>query len=56
MALFFTLGNNPRGAVDKTKKLIPNSIVVGELVLVKPSSNKDETKKKIYEWCATLKS
>jgi len=56
VALFFTLENNPRGAVEKTKKLIPNSIIVGELVLVKPSSNKDETKKKIYEWCVTLKS
>ena len=56
VALFFTLDNNPRGAVEKTKKLIPGSIIVGELVLVKPLSNKDETKKKIYEWCATLKN
>jgi flavodoxin len=56
LALFFTLDNNIRGAVEKTKKLIANPVIVGELVLVKPSSNKDETKKKIYEWCATLKS
>ena len=55
VALFFTLENNPRGAVEKTKKLLPNSAIVGDLVLVKPLSNKDETKKKIIEWCATLK-
>lgn len=56
VALFFTLDNSPRGVVEKTKKLIPNSQIVGELVLVKPSSDKDETKKKIYDWCATFKS
>jgi flavodoxin len=54
VALFFTMDNNPRGAVEKTKKLLPNSTVVGELVLAKPTANKDETKKKIEEWCAFL--
>lgn len=56
VALFFTVGNDPRGAVEKTKKLMPNSVIVSDLVLVKPSLNKNETTKKIYEWCATLKS
>ncbi len=56
VALFFTVGNDPRGAVEKTKKLMPNSVIVSDLVLVKPLLNKDETIKKIYEWCATLKS
>jgi hypothetical protein len=54
VALFFTLDNNPRGAVEKTKKLMPNSIFVGELVLVKPLKDKEDTEKKIREWCATL--
>jgi hypothetical protein len=56
VALFFTLDNNLRGAVVKTRKLMPNSIIVSDLVLVKPSSNKDDAKKKIYDWCLTLKS
>ena len=56
VALFFTLDGNPRGAVEKTKELILNSTIIGELALVKPLSNKDETRKKIIEWCSTLKS
>jgi len=56
VALFFTLDNNPRGAVEKTKKLLPNSAIVGELVLAKPTENKEETSKKIAEWCTKLKS
>ena len=54
VALFFTLDNNPRGAVEKTKKLMPNSSFVGELVLVKPLKDKEDTEKKIREWCASL--
>jgi len=33
---------------------MPNSIFVGELVLVKPLKDKEDTEKKIREWCATL--
>ncbi len=43
-------------AVEKTKALMPNSTFVGELALpAKGFENKEETKKKIAEWCNTLK-
>jgi flavodoxin len=42
-------------AVEKTKALMPNSTFVGELALSKALENKEETKKKIAEWCNTLK-
>ena len=55
VALFFSdvgLGQ----AVEKTKALMPNSTFVGELALpAKGFENKEETKKKIVEWCNTLK-
>ncbi len=56
VALFFTLDNNPRGAVEKTKKLMSGAYFVGELVLVKPTQDKEAAKKKIGEWCGTLKA
>ncbi len=55
VALFFTLDNKPRDAVEKTKKLMPDAEFMGELVLVKPTKDKETAKKKISEWCATLK-
>ncbi len=55
VALFFTLDHEPKEAVERTKALIPNSTVVGELVLPKPMEKKEETKKKIIDWCNTLK-
>ena len=54
VALFFSdvgLGK----AVEKTKSLMPNSTFVGELALSKALESKEETKKKIAEWCNTLK-
>ncbi len=44
-------------AVEKTKALIPNSTIVGELALpAKVFNDKEETKKRIAEWCNTLKT
>jgi len=41
---------------EKTKALMPNSTFVGEFSLpAKVFENKEETKKKIVEWCSTLK-
>ncbi len=56
VALFFTLDNNPRGAVEKTKKLMVGAEFLGDLVLAKPTQDKEATKKKISEWCGTLKT
>jgi len=55
VALFFTLDHEPKEAVERMKALMPNSTVVAELVLPKPMENKEETKKKIIDWCNTLK-
>jgi flavodoxin len=54
VALFFS-DSNLGQAVEKTKALMPNSTFVGELALPKPLENMEETKKKIAEWCNTLK-
>jgi len=55
VALFFS-DTNLGQAVEKTKALMPNSTFVGELALPpKALENKEETKKKIAEWCNTLK-
>jgi hypothetical protein len=56
VALFFTLDNNPRQAVEKTKALIPNSLFAGELAVKKALENKEETEKEIAAWCNTLKT
>jgi flavodoxin len=56
VALFFSDSNLGK-AVEKTKALIPNSTFVGELALpAKAFENKEEAKKKIAEWCDTLKT
>ena len=55
VALFFTCNGGPGGVVEKTKNLMPNAVFMGELILAKPSQNKNETKKKIVEWCTTLR-
>lgn len=54
VALFFG-GTNLRQAFEKTKALMPNSTFVGELEVNEPLKNKEEAKKKITEWCNTLK-
>ena len=55
VALFFSDSSDQ--AVEKTKALMPNSTFVGELALpAKALENKGETKKKITEWCNTLKT
>jgi len=55
VALFFS-DSNLSQAIEKMKALMPNSTFVGELALpLKVFENKEETKKKISEWCNTLK-
>jgi flavodoxin len=55
IALFFTLDNEPKQAVEKTKALLPDSKFIGEITFVKALKNTEESKKKITEWCNTLK-
>jgi flavodoxin len=54
VALFFG-GSNLRQVIEKTKVLMPNSTFVGELAVEEPLQNQEEAKKKIAEWCNTLK-
>ncbi len=46
VALFFTLDNNPRGAVEKTKKLMVGAEFLGDLVLAKPPRTRKQQKRK----------
>lgn len=55
VALFFTSDGNPKQAVEKTKALLPNSTCIGDLVLPKAMANKEDTLKKIADWCTNLK-
>jgi flavodoxin len=56
VSLFFS-DSNLGQAIEKTKALMPNSTFIGELVLsAKALENREETKKKIVEWCNTLKT
>jgi flavodoxin len=55
VALFFS--DSSGQAVEKTKALMPNSTFVGELALpAKALENKGETKKRIADWCNTLRT
>jgi len=56
VALFFT-DSSLGQAIEKTKALMPNSTFVSEsIVSAKEFENREETKKKIAEWCSTLKT
>jgi flavodoxin len=54
VALFYTFDSDVKQAADKTKELLPNATIVSELPLASPGKNKEETEKKIAEWCAIL--
>ena len=55
VALFFS--DSSVQAVEKTRALMSNSTLVGELSLpAKAFENKEEARKKIAEWCNTLKT
>jgi flavodoxin len=56
VALFLTMDSDSKQAVEKTKALLPNSILVGELALPKALEDKEATKKKITEWCKSIKT
>jgi flavodoxin len=55
VALFYTFDSDPKQASQKIREILPNVEIVGELSLKSPLKDKDETEKKIAEWCQTLK-
>jgi flavodoxin len=56
VALFYTSDGDIRQADQKTKELLQDATVVSNLWLVAPLANKEETQKKIVDWCKTLPS
>jgi flavodoxin len=56
VALFYTSDGDIRQAAQKTKDLLQDATVVGDLWLVAPLANKEEAQKKIVDWCKTLPS
>jgi hypothetical protein len=42
-------------AGERTKALLSNATIVSELGLANPPGKKEETDKKIVEWCGSLK-
>jgi flavodoxin len=56
VALFYTFDSDLKQAAERTKELLPNVTIVGGLQLANPSKNKEETEKKIIEWCNALKT
>jgi flavodoxin len=55
VAVFYTFDSDPKQASEKIHEILPNVAIVGELPLKDPAKNKEETEKKIAEWCSTLK-
>jgi flavodoxin len=55
VALFYTFASDMKQAAERTRVLLPNATIIGELPLADPAGKKEETEKKIAEWCATLK-
>lgn len=56
VALFYTSDGDIKQAAQKTKDLLQDATVVSDLWLVTPLANKEETRKKIVDWCKTLPS
>lgn len=54
VAVFFSQGGKKPQGIEQTKALMPNSDCVGELSIVNPLGNKEETEKQITTWCKTL--
>jgi flavodoxin len=55
VALFYTFDSGLKQAGEKTRELLPSATIVSELPIANPSGNKEETEKKIFEWCNALK-
>ena len=56
MAVFLTQGGKKTQvkAIDQTKALMPNSNFISELSMVNPLANKEDSEKRVIEWCKTL--
>ena len=56
VALFYTSDGDIKQAEQKSRDLLKDATVVSNLWLVTPFANKEESQKKIAEWCKTLPS
>ncbi len=55
VAIFYTFDNDMKQAAEKTRGLLPNATIISELPLANSSGKKEETEKKIADWCRSLK-
>jgi flavodoxin len=55
VALFYTFDSDLKQGAERTKQLLPKAKIISELQLLSPSKNKEETEKKITDWCTSLK-
>ena len=56
VALFYTSDGDIKQAEQKFRDLLKDATVVSNLWLVTPFANKEDSQKKIAEWCKTLPS
>ena len=56
VALFYTSDGDIKQADQKTKELLQDATLVSTLWLISPLANKEESEKKIIDWCNTLKT
>jgi flavodoxin len=56
VAFFFVQGGKKPQGIEQAKALIPNSNYMGELVLIDALKSKEESERRIVEWCKILTS
>lgn len=54
VAVFFSQGGKKITGFEQAKALISNSECIGELSVIQPLGNKEESEKQIVDWCKTL--
>jgi flavodoxin len=54
IAIFLTAKKQNQKALEKTKAMLSNSQLSGELMLEEPLNKKEESEKTITAWCETL--
>ena len=54
VAVFFSQGGKKITGFEEAKALMSNSECIGELSVIQPLRNKEESEKQIVDWCKTL--
>ena len=56
VSFFFVQGGKKPQGIEETKALIPNSNYMGELVLIDALKSKEDSERRITEWCKIFAS